>query len=64
MMMIVKKKLPFSNEEEGGEQSSAENDGGESADDAQSAGTHSLTVSDATVFLQYFAFFIVFVLCL
>ena len=34
--------LPFSNKEESSEESSAENDGSESADDAQSARTHSL----------------------
>ena len=35
--------LPFSNKEEGCEQSSAEDDGSESADDAQSSRTHSLS---------------------
>ena len=42
-------KLPFSNKEEGGEESGAENDGSESADDAQGAGTHSLSVEGGLI---------------
>ena len=41
MIMIA---LPFSNKEECSEESSAENDSSESADDAQSARTHSLWI--------------------
>ena len=43
MMMIA---LPFSNKEECSEESSAENNSSESADDAQSARTHSLRIDE------------------
>ena len=43
MLMIV---LPFSNKEECSEESSAENNSSESADDAQSARTHSLRIDE------------------
>ena len=42
MIMIA---LPFPNKEECSEESSAENDSSESADDAQSARTHSLWIN-------------------
>ena len=41
--------LPFSNEQESSENSRAENDGSESADDAQGAGTHSLSVEGGLI---------------
>ena len=43
MMMMG---LPFSNKEECSEESSAENDSSENADDAQSARTHSLRIDE------------------
>ena len=44
--------LPFSNEQESSEKSRAENDGSESADDAQGARTHSLVLKGIVSMLQ------------
>ena len=43
--------LPFSNEQESSEKSRAENDGSESADDAQGARTHSLVLKVIAIML-------------
>ena len=48
--------LPFSNKEECSEESSAENDGSESADDAQSARTHFLWIKEWFLRSSYILF--------